>query len=521
MTDEEIKILMNKIDKRCKMPKYWNEFIDKQTKNDNIFIKNIKTKEIYCTYCKKTFKSKNVNVGQIYTCPHCKNNYTVYATNYNRKSFETSVTLFQRINKQIIIRVFEIYSYFCNEDIKINRDINEYVRIIPGVGTFLGNNTYIGYMGKMIIYNENPYSWYQYKGIKNFSCFPQYPYNKKKLIKGTKLEYAPINEFMEKFPYYNFIETLQVAGYDSFELLWNLKLYNLSKDSDKFNKTGTFYNRFRVPKNFLKFMQDNDVSYRQLRIMQLLKNKGLKNMKKYIEKDYGYNNIRFFNKHKVLDEYINNHNKYDYLHMKTLKTILKYVSLKKFLKYPQGINNLYIYKDYLEMANKLALNYKSKRDLFPENLIERHDELQTKIKVESDIKHCFGIYLRFLELSKYIYEDDTYIIFPANSSEEFINEGSQQKNCVNYMYSQKYIDKETEIYFMRNLKNITKSLVTLEFNNNKVLQKEQQNHEQTTKQQNEFIEKWIMYRKFIDKKEKYTKKSKNKIINYDLEKLVA
>lgn len=74
MTDEEIKILMNKIDKRCKMPKYWNEFIDKQTKNDNIFIKNIKTKEIYCTYCKKTFKSKNVNVGQIYTCPHCKNN---------------------------------------------------------------------------------------------------------------------------------------------------------------------------------------------------------------------------------------------------------------------------------------------------------------------------------------------------------------------------------------------------------------------------------------------------------------
>ena len=173
------------------------------------------------------------------------------------------------------------------------------------------------------------------------------------------------------------------------------------------------------------------------------------------------------------------------------------------------------------MANKLALNYKSKKDLFPENLIERHDELQTKIKVESDIKHCFGIYLRFLELSKYIYEDDTYIIFPANSSEEFINEGNQQKNCVNYMYSQKYIDKETEIYFMRELKNITKSLVTLEFNNNKVLQKEQKNHNQTTKQQNEFIEKWIMYRKFIDKKEKYTKKSESKIINYDLEKLVA
>lgn len=520
MKQEVIDTIMNEIDKKCKMPKYWNNFILEQTNFDNIIIKNVKTKNFYCTHCNKSFYRKKLNIGESYCCPHCKSTYKIYGSNYHQKTFRKSVTLLQRMNKQIVIRVFEIYSYFDDDNQKIIRDINEYVRIIPGVGTFLGDNTYINYMGFMRIHNEKASSWYQYKGCKDFSYFPTYPFNKKRLIKGTNLEYAPIKEFQEKFYYYNFIDTLQLAAYDSFELLWKLKLYNLSKHADKFNTTGSFYNRFKVPKNFLKFMQDNDVEYWQLRVMQLLQDKGIENMKKYIEQYYNYNNLRFFNKHNVVNEYIESYKKNNYFNMKIFREIVKFVPLKKFLKYRQGMENLQIYRDYLKMADELALNYKSKEDLFPENLIERHDELQAKIKVEENIEHCFGIYLRFLELSKYIYEDDNYIIFPGNSSEEFALEGKQQNNCVNYMYSQDYIDGKTEIYFMRSLNNITQSLVTLEFNNNTVEQKEQKNHEKTTQEQDEFIEKWVMYRRFIDKKEKYKNKNK-KTITYELEKLVA
>ena len=211
---------MKKIDRKCKLPKHWNEFICEQTKKNNIIIKNIKTKNFYCTHCNKSFHRKKLNVGELYCCPHCNVISKVYGSNYNRKSFKTSVTLLQRMDKQIIIRIFEIYSYFHNEKKKLVRDINEYVRIIPGVGTFLGDNTYIGYMGYLYIYNENPYSWYKYKGCKIFSHFPTYPFNKKRLIKGTKLEYAPIKEFQERFYYYNFIDTLQFAAYDSFLMLY-------------------------------------------------------------------------------------------------------------------------------------------------------------------------------------------------------------------------------------------------------------------------------------------------------------
>lgn len=317
------------------------------------------------------------------------------------------------------------------------------------------------------------------------------------------------------------MDTLQIASYESFEILWKMKLYHLSISSSKFTKKGTFYKMFKIPKNYLNFMQENDIDYRELRLLHLLKNVDLKDMKKYLEIYYDYYSVaRFLNKHKILEEYTKN-SKYIYIDMKTLKIISKYVPLKKFIKYGEGMESPYIYKDYLEMSEQLALNYRKKEDLFPENLIERHDELQKQIKVDSDIKHCFGIYLRFLELSKYIYEDDKYIIFPANSSEEFVSEGNQQNNCVNYMYSTPYKNKETEIYFMRSLKNVNKSLVTIEFNFNKVIQKEQKGHENTTPEQDDFIDKWIKYRNFIDKKEKYKNKIKtNNVVRYDL-KLVA
>ena len=173
------------------------------------------------------------------------------------------------------------------------------------------------------------------------------------------------------------------------------------------------------------------------------------------------------------------------------------------------------------MSKKLALNYKSKKDLFPRNLIARHDKMQKKIKVDENIKTNFGTYLRFLELSKYIYEDENYIIFPAPSTDDLKEEGRQQGNCVGYMYLNPYIEGKTEIFFIRKLDNITKSFITLEFKDGQVQQKELPHHSRAfTKEQENFIQKWEGYRQFIDKKEKYSKKNKT-VVKYELKKLVA
>lgn len=165
MNQEEIDTFMKKIDKKCKFPKYWNDFIIKQSRDYNIIIKDSKNKEFFCTNCNTTFNDSNSKIGNFIECPNCNEEFKVYGSNYTQKSFIKSVVLLQRMDKQIIGRVFEIYSYFEDNNKNIIRDVNEYARIIPGVGTFLGDNTYINMYGVTVIYNYTATSWWKYRRL--------------------------------------------------------------------------------------------------------------------------------------------------------------------------------------------------------------------------------------------------------------------------------------------------------------------------------------------------------------------
>ena len=523
MKQEVIDELMNKIDRKCKLPKHWEEFIEKNSRKHHLIIKDSKAKNLYCTNCNKYLVDKSIKVRDYIKCPHCHTESCVYGANYYRKSFEQPVVLVQRMNKKVIIRIFEIYSYFEDNNKKMQRSCVEYGRIIPGIGRFLGNNVYINMFGVMNVYHSNKkLNWYAYKGYKFLTDHPTYPYNKKRLVKGTIMEYAPIDEFMDKFSYfrYNFLDVLELAAYGSFELLWNMKLYNLCFYSKALNKNGSFYKRFGVPKNFLKFMQDNNVTYKELMILRLFKKTDKKLFQKF--RNTNINHLRYLIKNNILEDFCCSNLELNYTNISLLKEASKFVSLKKLMKYSKGLNNLSIYIDYLHMSKKLALNYKSQKDLFPRNLIARHDKLQTRIKVTEDMKTQFAAYIRYLELSKYTYSDDKYIIFPAPSIDSMKDEGTQQGNCVGYMYLDRYTKGETEIYFVRKLDDICKSFITLEYKNGYVAQKELANHNRNfTDEQNAFIDKWLGFRSFIDKKEKVKNKSHIKIKKYDLTQMAA
>ena len=521
MKQEEIDNMMNEIDKKCKLPKHWSEFINKQTQKFNYIIKDIKEKECYCTSCQYTFYDTKVRVVNYYTCPNCKKDfYVVSQNNQYIKSFKKSVNLVQRINKNIITRVFEIETFYNKDTKMMENDIEEYCRIIPGKGKFLSDAVwfFLGYMS-IYHYGEGNKGWREYKGCRYFGDFETYPFNQKQMIKGTKFQYAPIQEFTKKFWRYNFIDAIELAGYESFELLWNMKLYNLCFSAKKLNKNGSFYKRFGLSKDYLKFMQDNDIDYRELRLLKLSKKKDYSLIEKCYNKSY--KDVKFLYENGILEDFLESGNTVYLGNIKILKEINEFIPLRKLKDYPKGIKNLNIYRDYLVMSKKLALNYKSKKDLFPRNLIARHDKMQKKIKVDENIKTNFGTYLRFLELSKYIYEDENYIIFPAPSTDDLKEEGRQQGNCVGYMYLNPYIEGKTEIFFIRKLDNITKSFITLEFKDGQVQQKELPHHSRAfTKEQENFIQKWEGYRQFIDKKEKYSKKNKT-VVKYELKKLVA
>jgi len=267
-------------------------------------------------------------------------------------------------------------------------------------------------------------------------------------------------------------------------------------------------------------MQDNNVTYKELMLLQLFQKADKKLIQNF--SDVNINYLRFLISNNVLDDFLKSDIKLNYTNMKLIKEICKYVSLKKLMKYKKGLNNLNIYKDYLEMAEKLSYNYKSNKDLFPRNLISRHDKMQTKIKVTEDMNTQFKAYLRYLELSKYTYSDNKYIIFPAPSIDSMKDEGKQQGNCVGYMYLNPYIKGQTEIFFVRKLEDVTKSFITLEYKNGKVVQKELPHHNRNfTNEQLEFIDKWLGFRSFTDKKEKIKNKATFKVTKYNLKKMAA
>lgn len=522
MKEQELNILMKEITDKCKMPKHWNEFIEKRVNKYQLILKDTKNRNLHCTNCENNYYDKHLKIGDYTKCPKCNKKSYIYSVNFNGWNNTDSVILTQKYKGQIVFRVFEIWTFYNKYTNKMDYSVQEYARYLPGIGKFLNNNVEF-YLGNMQIYHfDTTEYWRSYNGCRNFTDYEMYPFNKKKLIKGTNLEYAPINECLEKFYYMSYIDALMIAGNESFELLWNMKLYNLSLSAEHFNKKGSFYKRFKITKDYLKFMQDNDITYRQLKYLRLIKKKDIELLKNI--SNWNFNCSKFLFNNNLLEEYAKYNCSISPYIIETLKEIEKFTSLKKLRNYPQALERISIYRDYLLASKKLGIKLISKKRLFPEDLIKEHDEvMQTLDGIENGEKNR-KIWPVYLKLSKYTYNDDKYIIFPAISAESMKEESRNQSNCVGYMYLTPYANSDTEIYFMRDLKNPTKSLITLEYNKGKVVQKELPKHSKDfTDEQNAFIDKWLGYRSFTDQKEKVlNKKSKKiKIVEYSLDNLVA
>lgn len=176
-----------------------------------------------------------------------------------------------------------------------------------------------------------------------------------------------------------------------------------------------------------------------------------------------------------------------------IELILKYTNLDKVLNYLKEqkltLNNLHEYGDYIRCSEEMKLNLKDHSILFPKDFIKSHDKITNEMVISKDpltnkrIKNLSNI----LSINKY--EDDKYIIFPANSINSLIDESSQQSNCVR-TYCDMVSNNECQIYFMRYKNNINKSFITIEVRNNKVVQAKARYNEEVPEEIMNIIIKW-------------------------------
>lgn len=467
--------VLRQLDNKLELPKGWDKFVEEQAKYHNLIIKSSKNK-CYCTNCNNTFiSSKKVN--QETKCPYCHNKYLIKRSNLRYHEFKDYLSILDLVNDTFVVRYFELKTSI-DAFHKHNSSVVEFAREIPTnnynryvfvndrvskcqchIHIYHGNSSYI-----------NAQNWREY--TRNYSLVDYsivFPGNMKKLLKDTEYKYSYIWEVAKHSNYINLAKLISEKEYiPKIEQLAKMKLYNLALRVDEFKNYGNFQNTFGVPKDFYPFMKKYNITYLQLKLLQLLKEKDIKKLR-YLQKFVTYGDSTY-----------------------DLEYISNYIRLDRFIKYAKihhGNVDMSVYKDYLRFAKLLGLDLKNNRYAFPKDLNEEHDKLQDQVQIQETELIQKAIIRRGKKLSANKYQNDKFIIFPAHNLKEMQEESRQQNNCVR-TYAEDYADGSCDIYFMRDIGKQDKSLVTVEVRNNRVVQSRTKNNKSTTENQDMFLNEW-------------------------------
>ena len=464
------------LDNNSKLPKGWDKFVKKQEKYQNLIIKSSKD-QCYCTNCNYDFISKK-KVNEEVKCPNCHNKYLIKRSNLRYFEFKDYLSILDMVNGTFVIRYFELKTIIDAKH-KHKSSIVEFAREIP-------TNTFHRYVyvndrasrcqGHIYIHHSNsscfdPKKWREY--TRNYSIIDYsivFPNNIKNLLKDTKLKYSCIWDIAKHSIYIDLLELLKEDDntINMIERLTKMKLYNLALRTKELNCGKSFKGIFGVAKTFYSFMKKHNITYTQLKLLRLLQEENFEKIK-YLEKYVSF--------------YDNTNN---------LEEISKYISLNRFIEYSKMQKekvDLALYIDYLRFAKELGFDLKNNRYAFPKNLKEAHDELEKQYEIHCDEIMKKAIRKRGRELSTNIYKNNKFIILPAFTLKSLQNESKQQNNCVR-TYAKKYAKGVSDIYFMRNITNIRKSLVTVEVQENEVVQSRIKNNKKPNKEQLNFLNKW-------------------------------
>lgn len=470
----ELRNLVEEMERTFVIPNGWNKYLYQVEQNHNIIIKNLNNM-YYCTNCQQTFENKKSRKKhkkqrkQKMICPNCKMKYNVKSNRLKHLEYKDNIIMLDKVKGKLIVRVFEMCSKYNADKQEFEHSTVEYSRrlvedgyrelrnerIQPGVTSYCVNH-----------YRVDDGQWRLYTGYWYETVMAGFVYkdNLKEVLKNTIYEKSRLWELIRKptREYYNIKNLLYEAKQDSFEMLVELKLYNLAENASYFFQSkGSFYKIFGVNKEYYDFMRKHNITKEQLEILKRYQTKDIKKIK-FLEK-YRY----------------------------VIEDILAYTTIDNFITYfrTKKLKDAHLYIDYLKFVKEIGLDLKNKRYLFPDRLKTMHDKYEEQIKQIREEEITKKIEERAKELANNIYKNKNFIIFPAGSINAMIDESKQQNNCVR-TYTESYAEGKCDIYFMRKANNIETSLVTVEVKNNEIVQKRTRNNKETTKQQDDFLNIW-------------------------------
>ena len=204
------------------------------------------------------------------------------------------------------------------------------------------------------------------------------------------------------------------------------------------------------------------------------------NVKMFLEEGYKYNS-KIKEYHEVFINLINTYSL-------DFNRFIEYIS---FDLYSQGIsqfdkNILTEYSDYLRMQISL---YGKVKEKYPKYLRTEHDIIALKVSIYEKHKQelmLLNVVENFKDLE---YKDKEYCIVLPESSIEIVDEGVSLSHCC-ASYVSKIVKNETLIVFLRNVNEPDKSLVTVEVQNNSIVQAKGYANRPLVIEEEKFLKKW-------------------------------
>ena len=409
-------------------------------------------KNNYCKKCKISYyKDKNIN--QEYLPIWFDFDSETFLDNLRDYEETSYYYVFQTLDNEVLLFKIEEDIYFDNPNtIKPQKtrhlEVKKVFHIFKDYVKELIENNYVSFKKiDKAIKDKKEHIYYNYEIIEQSYFTTLYLENLNEL-KTTIYKYSNIfeigNIYNEIGP--TFINLVYLPLHiKNFEYLVKKKLYYLAIDRSFLLEYDKDCKNILSNNDNLDFMIKNHMGYEDFMTFKLSKVKDMKFLKSLNFLDDNFEEIinLIKNKFRKIKEYFDS-NKIDYAY-------------------------LIEYFDYLNLAYEFGYDLKDKKILYPNNLMEEHDKLYLARKridnknIDKDIQKLAN----FLTLNNY--EDDKYIIIPAPSLESLIEESHEQQNCVR-TYSELYSENETHIYFLREKKNPSKSLVTIEVRNGRIIQ---------------------------------------------------
>lgn len=428
-----------------------------------------KIKRGKCTYCRQEVEVTNPHHGHYTTCPSC--GVAVRLKNGNKQKYiqsernECILAQMTSLGKVVLreYRVSQTISVENWQDFEVKHANWELERI------FINKNREVD---KYIwgVYKNKKTRFVQAQKTHGYSVHMHYGrnmtymdgYEEIVIYLGCGMEYLPEEIFEREVGVYNMIKQPYIAGIA--ERLWKRGLKNLATDvTGKYMCQMTekaMFKYFKVENDDICILKATDIKMSELECWPKIKKTG----KRPTAEDIAMARTIGCS----LDD---------------LAELCQYASIGKMLRYLQKqcqSRPIGTYKDYLSMLKELHMDIKSDFNLFPNNLVERHDELvelkneqaNVKLKRKLDKSHSVIAKMEDTLNERFGVENKNCFIRAPHSAYEIALEGQKLHHCVGGdIYRDKMKKGESFILFVRKKESPDEPWWTIEVgNNNNIMQ---------------------------------------------------